>query len=427
MSSKITYNDFVDALSRQTGQTKNTSDQFIKELISLVTGELQSTGRSGITNLGAFKVVEMSEREGVNPQTGETMLIPAGKRVSFSAFKALKEQLNEDMGDQEIIIPPVKKASEPESSEAKDLAEEDKSKQKDSVSPASDALKTDSDKDKAVKSDKKGKQDNDFVVRVSTASDDKDVFEKQLLGSSKSLGTPKKSSKSKVTQAKPKAVKKPPKQDRSNAYLYAAIIFVVCFTGFAIWYFASSGQTGTQTDLQPRTFMVDSTSELDQQQDQTEPALILPAEPTEQQEVSEPDLSENVTTETEETVDRDTEAFAAEADNTTVKTFVVEQNDWLYVIAKEVYGTSRFWPLIFEANPAYISDPDLVYESTELQIPALDGQKGAPSLMDYERLAEASRLVADRYDDYNQPEKAQEYREYAGYYQMIANGEREVF
>ncbi|MFN1835056.1 HU family DNA-binding protein [Balneola sp. MJW-20] len=440
MSSKITYNDFVDALSRQTGQTKNKSDQFIKELITLVSDELIETGRSGITNLGSFKVVEMSEREGVNPQTGETMIIPAGKRLSFSAFKALKERLNQDMGDQEIIVPDNSEASavvakadtEADEPAPDDISDREQSTDTEQPEPVTETKYEEVSAEESEKPEHKesGSPKEDTPIAISTSSDPQDIFEKQLLESSKDLP---KAAKAKVSEEKKssKDLKRPKKRqnrERSNAYLYAAVVFVICFVGFGIWYFSNSGQTANQPGIEPRTFVIDSTSELRDQ-----PGPVSDEQPAEQPEEQIADATQPEEEISEENPANDVtddimdETINNESDNFIPATFIVERNDWLYVIAREVYGSSRFWPLIFEANPAYMSDPDLVYESTELQIPALDGQKGAPSLKDYESLAEASLLVADRYDDYNQPEKAQEYREYAGYYQMIANGERPAF
>ena len=43
---------------------------------------------------GTFEVSERPEREGRNPQTGETMKIAASKAPKFKAGKALKDIIN---------------------------------------------------------------------------------------------------------------------------------------------------------------------------------------------------------------------------------------------------------------------------------------------------------------------------------------------
>jgi DNA-binding protein HU-beta len=46
-----------------------------------------------IANFGSFKVKERAERKGRNPKTGEEIIIPAKKVVSFSPGKNLKESV----------------------------------------------------------------------------------------------------------------------------------------------------------------------------------------------------------------------------------------------------------------------------------------------------------------------------------------------
>ena len=47
-----------------------------------------------VAGFGTFNVSKRKAREGRNPQTGETVKIPARKAVSFKAGTALKEAVN---------------------------------------------------------------------------------------------------------------------------------------------------------------------------------------------------------------------------------------------------------------------------------------------------------------------------------------------
>lgn len=94
MSNKVTYAEIIEALSRKTGFSKQKSETFAKALIAEVKQELQETGKASITNFGSFKVKEVAERQGKNPQTGEPIIIPAHKRVTFTPYKALREEVN---------------------------------------------------------------------------------------------------------------------------------------------------------------------------------------------------------------------------------------------------------------------------------------------------------------------------------------------
>lgn len=94
MTKKATYNYIVEALANSTGISKRKSDEFAKGLISIVKDDLKSSGKASITNFGSFKVKNVAEREGINPQTGETILIPSHKKVSFRPYIALKKRVN---------------------------------------------------------------------------------------------------------------------------------------------------------------------------------------------------------------------------------------------------------------------------------------------------------------------------------------------
>ena len=52
-------------------------------------------GKVQIVGFGTFEVKERAEREGRNPQTGETMKIAAAKTPKFKAGSALKAAVNE--------------------------------------------------------------------------------------------------------------------------------------------------------------------------------------------------------------------------------------------------------------------------------------------------------------------------------------------
>src|SRR6056297_990378 len=106
MSKKVTYSDIVNALSRKTGFSKQKTEAFVKTLLNQVKDELQESGKASITNFGSFKVKNVAERQGKNPQTGDPITIPAHKRVSFSPYKSLREDVNAEYEhlESELIV-----------------------------------------------------------------------------------------------------------------------------------------------------------------------------------------------------------------------------------------------------------------------------------------------------------------------------------
>jgi len=65
----------------------------LKTLVSTTRHELQTKGKFALAGLGVFKLKARKERKGRNPKTGETLTIPAGKRISFKPAVSLKRAL----------------------------------------------------------------------------------------------------------------------------------------------------------------------------------------------------------------------------------------------------------------------------------------------------------------------------------------------
>lgn len=53
----------------------------------------------------------------------------------------------------------------------------------------------------------------------------------------------------------------------------------------------------------------------------------------------------------------------------TVKTYKVEKGDTLSTISKKVYGHTKYWKNIYEANKDKLKSPDVVPQGMELKIP----------------------------------------------------------
>ena len=54
------------------------------------------------------------------------------------------------------------------------------------------------------------------------------------------------------------------------------------------------------------------------------------------------------------------------------RTYTVEKGDNLSVISKRVYGKSKYWKQIFDANRGTIENPDRIYPGQTITLPAID-------------------------------------------------------
>ena len=86
--------DLFRAMATKTGQTLKDTAASLIAFIDVVMESLASGEKVGLVGFGTFEVSERAEREGRNPQTGETIILKASKTPRFKAGKAFKDMLN---------------------------------------------------------------------------------------------------------------------------------------------------------------------------------------------------------------------------------------------------------------------------------------------------------------------------------------------
>ena len=95
MSKKpMTKSDMITALAKSAGITKSKAEDVLASLIHTCCSEVQDGRPFKISGLGTFTLRSSAARKGVNPSTGETMDIPASKRMGFKASAAVASMLN---------------------------------------------------------------------------------------------------------------------------------------------------------------------------------------------------------------------------------------------------------------------------------------------------------------------------------------------
>ena len=87
----MTKQEFIDRVASETGLAKRDAGRAVEAVFDTIKGELQSGGDVSLTGFGKFHVASRGPRQGVNPQTGERIQIPASRVPRFSAGSALKK------------------------------------------------------------------------------------------------------------------------------------------------------------------------------------------------------------------------------------------------------------------------------------------------------------------------------------------------
>ena len=85
--------ELVAAIADKAGISKKDADKAVAAFIEAVTETLKSGDKLQLVGFGSFEVRERPERTGRNPQTKETITIPASKVPAFKAGAALKTAL----------------------------------------------------------------------------------------------------------------------------------------------------------------------------------------------------------------------------------------------------------------------------------------------------------------------------------------------
>lgn len=91
MAKSMTKSQVADHLAGKAGITKKAATEILEELASLAYKEAKNVFT--LPGLGKLKLANRKARMGRNPQTGESIKIPAKRVVKFRVAKAAKDAI----------------------------------------------------------------------------------------------------------------------------------------------------------------------------------------------------------------------------------------------------------------------------------------------------------------------------------------------
>lgn len=86
--------DLVNAMAQETNLSKKDVESVLNSFVNVVSTALENKDKVQLVGFGTFETRERAARTGKNPQTGETLNIPASTAPAFKPGKALKEKVN---------------------------------------------------------------------------------------------------------------------------------------------------------------------------------------------------------------------------------------------------------------------------------------------------------------------------------------------
>ena len=90
-SKPMTKSAIVEHLATRSGMTKKATTELLDEIAALAYKEAKNAFT--LPGIGKLVLVQRKARKGRNPQTGETIKIPAKKVVKFRVAKSVKDTL----------------------------------------------------------------------------------------------------------------------------------------------------------------------------------------------------------------------------------------------------------------------------------------------------------------------------------------------
>lgn len=84
--------ELIDALSKKTQSTKVDSENWLNTFVEIVSAEMKK-GEVRLSGFGTFTNAKRAARNGVNPQTGKKIKIPARRVPKFRPATELKNKV----------------------------------------------------------------------------------------------------------------------------------------------------------------------------------------------------------------------------------------------------------------------------------------------------------------------------------------------
>ena len=104
METKITLPQLAKTLAQKKDLTQKDAEAFLREFFDTIIQNVTTDKLVKIKGLGTFKLIEVLDRESVNVNTGERIIIPGHTKLSFMPDPLLKDTVNKPFADFQTVI-----------------------------------------------------------------------------------------------------------------------------------------------------------------------------------------------------------------------------------------------------------------------------------------------------------------------------------
>ena len=355
MSSKLNMQDIIDLLVAKSDISKEEAEKFIVELFNLIEKGLFTDELIKIKDLGTFRLTPIQERESVDVNTKEKILIPAHKRISFIPASLLKTTVNKPFAHFETTplndgifeegIPEADSIEKENDEEVRDDYEDKTNK------PEHTEVETDKTNLIAAAAEKAGREKDELLTSTTpsttVAEDEQSTYSEEdkteVETETEKAEEQEKSLEQEMVVIAPLKtpttyVSKPKRKARRYILISAVIALLLLFTGaFAYYYYFSNNSIERVSEMIQTSKSEENESTataetlLKENQNNTDPTEIINTQPR--------------------------------------KTAKMSPGRTLRLIALDKLGDKEFWIYIYMINKEKIENPNVIPIGLVLELP----------------------------------------------------------
>lgn len=104
MSGRALLQDLIVGVAKRANISEQEAETFVRMVFTVISDSLADEKIIKIRNLGTFKLVEIDERESVDPNTGVLTRVKGYRKIVFTPDNALKDLINKPFAQFETVI-----------------------------------------------------------------------------------------------------------------------------------------------------------------------------------------------------------------------------------------------------------------------------------------------------------------------------------
>lgn len=411
MNQKITLSDLTDEIAVITGKQKQQVEALLRELFSLISESLIEGDKIKIKKLGTFKAIEVEQRRSIDVNTGEEIVIPSYRKVTFTPDKELAEAVNLPFSAFETV-----EISDNVTDEMLDNVGEETNNNdlvaneviKDDFVVTNEDVKTEAAPLEESRQEQEIVGDNHFEGMPSIQWEEND--DEAIENSAEDLSQPKaapiaadsnenlsdeetdednlSSDEEDIEDEDMPA----PKNGFAKGFLFGvASMLAIVVIGIVAWWMIDK-------DNFPIRFTASSQSESESVTEVAENSVDVEIKAESSDAIAQEQTESEVSTPIGESEKEDNEIIPATVPSDRPVYDTISRTRFLTTMARDHYGNYHLWPYIYEENKAILGHPDRIRPGTKVVIPP--AEKYGIDADNAECITKAKRKGAEIYSRY---------------------------